>query len=209
MSALVEAPAPDALDPNGWECCDEGEIAEGGLPQCPAEFDYACFKHSQTLHADDVFKMTIVEGNNVIVGFAGQNYDPKKDMQTVSSVACVELGNATAFVGPNISGDGEEHDHYSLLKDYIPTTKPYDLAMRCDKDGNVPQIQFNDDGMWHDFASDGRLALKPGPWFPFLTLHDDDRLDNLCVHRPRATKSAGKTLKRKAAAPVGDSAGAV
>ena len=52
--------------------------------------------------------------------------------------------------------------------------------------------------MWHDFAPD-RAAVKAGPWFPFLQLYGDDRLSDHCVHRPKPTKSAGKTSKAPAA----------
>ena len=79
------------------------------------------------------------------------------------------------------------------------------------KDGNLPQIQFNDDSVWHDFAPD-RAAVKAGPWFPFLQLYGDVRLSDHCVHRPRPTKSAGKTSKAPAApaaaAAAADGAGA-
>ena len=46
---------------------------------------------------------------------------------------------------------------------------------------NVPQIQFNDDDVWHDFAP-GRVALKAGPWFPHVVLWSTDvRLTDLLV----------------------------
>ena len=66
---------------------------------------------------------------------------------------------------------------------------------------NVPQIQFNDDDVWHDFAPD-RVALKAGPWFPFLQLEVSAaiRLSDHSVHRPRAVKSAGKIHQAPAAA---------
>ena len=37
-----------------------------------------------------------------------------------------------------------------VVKPYMPKTVPFDLALRCDRDGNVPQVQFNEDGVWHD-----------------------------------------------------------
>ena len=70
----------------------------------------------------------------------------------------------------------------------------------------MPQIQFNDDSVWHDFAPEGGTALKAGPWFPFLQLYGDVRLSDHCVHRPRPTKSAGKTIKAPAAPAAGASA---
>ena len=71
------------------------------------------------------------------------------------------------------------------------------MALRISKDGNLPQIQFNDDSVWHDFAPEGGAALKAGPWFPYLYLYGDDILSDHRVDRPRATKSAG--MKRKPA----------
>jgi hypothetical protein len=56
-------------------------------------------------------------------------------------------------------------------------------------DSNVPQVHFNEDGVWHDFAPDqgeGRTALNEGPWFPFLKLGEDDLLGTeRTVPRPR------------------------
>jgi hypothetical protein len=70
----------------------------------------------------------------------------------------------------------------------------------------VPQIQFNDDGVWHEFAPNG-AALKAGPWFPFVQLsHEDVRINYLSVHRPRATKSAGNVNKTPAASAAACSA---
>ena len=102
------------------------------------------------------------------------------------------LRGGTTVIDSNISQDGEQHYHYGHLKDHIPKTNPYDVALRCDKDGNVPQIQFNDDGVWHDFAPEGRTGLVAGPWFLCLQLNIGDCITNICVDRPRPTKSAGK-----------------
>jgi hypothetical protein len=112
----------------------------------------------------------------------------------------VYLGSGSTAIHSDISQDGQQHDHWGHLKDYTPKTLPYDVALRINKDGNVPQIQFNDDAVWHNFAPD-RVALKAGPWFPYLELFNArDRLSDHCVHRPRPTKSAGKTSKAPAAA---------
>ena len=63
----------------------------------------------------------------------------------------------------------------------------------------------------HDFALD-RDTLKAGPCFPVLQLYDaNDRLSDHCVHRPKPTKSAGKSSKAPAAAfsvAAADGAGA-
>ena len=82
------------------------------------------------------------------------------------------------------------------------------MALRVDPDRNVPQVQFNEDGVWHDFAPDqgeGRTALKAGPWFPYLIVGEGDLLSGHRVDRPKATKSAGMKCKAPAAA---DGAGA-
>jgi hypothetical protein len=85
------------------------------------------------------------------------------------------------------------------------------VALRISKDGNLPQLQFNDDSVWHDFAPEGGAALKAGPWFPFLQLEGGGLLRDHRVDRPRATKSAGmkcKAASDPAAAPAGGGAGA-
>jgi hypothetical protein len=79
------------------------------------------------------------------------------------------------------------------------------MALRVDHD--VPQVQFNEDGVWHDFAPDqgaGRKALKAGPWFPFLVLWEGAVLSEHRVDRPKATKSAGMKCKASSAASGAD-----
>ena len=63
-------------------------------------------------------------------------------------------------------------------------------------------------GQWHDFALEGGTGLKAGPWFPYLMLNEEDRLSDHCVHRPKPTKSAGKTSKAPAAASSADAVSA-
>ena len=101
------------------------------------------------------------EGNNAVVGFAGQQYDPKKHRETFRSTVRAYLCDGTTAVASDIVQDGEDHIHPEHFKDHIPKTNPYDVALRCDK-GNVPQIQFNDDGVWHDFAPEGMITLHAG-----------------------------------------------
>ena len=55
------------------------------------------------------------------------------------------------YIFPGISPDGEWHEHDSRLRPHIPEA-PFDMAVRCEAVSNVPQIQLNDDGVWHDFA---------------------------------------------------------
>ena len=96
----------------------------------------------------------------------------------------------STVIRSDISEDGEQHVHYGLLRDHIPKTLPYDLALRINKDGNMPQLRCNDDGQWHDFAPEGGVGLKAGPWFPYLWLTTNDRLSDHRVNRPKGSKSA-------------------
>jgi hypothetical protein len=112
---------------------------------------------------------------------AGEAYDVERQGETWRSTAGVALEDGSTFINSALSRDGQKHDHPGHLEDYIPTA-PYDLSLRChypcDADGHVPQIQFNENGVWHDFNNelDGGAALYPvegrgGPWFPFLALY--------------------------------------
>ena len=147
-----------------------------------------------------------------MVGFATDRYDVEKHEETDNSTASVSLDAGTTDIDTGISQDGQRHWHPSLLEDHIPKTGPYDVAVRITKDGNLPQIQFNDDSVWHDFTPEGGTTLKAGPWFPYLELDgDDDLLSDHRVDRPRATKSAGMKCKPAsipAPAPAGEGAGA-
>jgi hypothetical protein len=184
MAALLVA-----LPPAGWACDENGEI-KNGEPQCKANIG-AVLKHSQSLEAADVLRMKVVAGGGARVGIAGEGYDVERNVETYKSIAFVRLNDGTTVIRPDISEDGEEHFHHDLLKDRIPKTLPYDLALRITKDGNMPQLRFNEDGEWHSFAPEGGTGLKAGPWFPCLYLKGDDRLTDLRVDRPRATKNAG------------------
>ena len=73
----------------------------------------------------------------------------------------------------------------------------------------MPQLRFNEDGQWHDFALEGETGLKAGPWFPFLHLWPDGRLSDRRVNRPRPVKGAGKNKSlAPSTAPASGSAGA-
>jgi hypothetical protein len=197
------------LDPAGWACNEYGEI-KNGEPQCKEDdYDVGCFKHSQSLEPEDVLRMKVVARGGALVGIAAEGYDVERDGETYKSTAFVWLYTGTTQIRSDISEDGEDHFHYGLLKDYIPETLPYDLALRINKDGNMQQIRFNEDGAWHDFAPEGGAGLKAGPWFPFLYLEGDDRLSDHLVNRPRPAKGAGMSKSlAPSAAPASDSAGA-
>ena len=73
----------------------------------------------------------------------------------------------------------------------------------------MPQLRFNEDGQWHNFAPEGGTGLKAGPWFPMLWLEGAAvRLSDHRVNRPRAVKSAGKIHKAPAAASASAAAAA-
>ena len=99
----------------------------------------------------------------------------------------MRLYDGTTFIGTDISHDGQNHGHQNHLRTHIPET-PFDLAVRCDGVSNVPQIQFNDDDVWHDFAPD-RATLNAGLWSSYLELGSAAiRLSDHRVHRPSAGK---------------------
>jgi hypothetical protein len=120
--------------------------------------------------------MRVKVERDACVGFATEQYNAAKHTRTNirpgKSTSWVDLRNGSTRIRPDISQVGQDHDHPGHLRPHIPEA-PFDLAVRCEAVSNVPQIQFNDDDVWHDFAPD-RVALKAGPWFPFLTLYNDD-----------------------------------
>ena len=203
----MSAPSPpvDDLEPEGWSHNGNGEIAEG-RPQGKGGGP-AFFKHCRVLQAKDVLRMRVEVGGWAYVGFATEQYNAEKDWATGKTTACVWLDDGSTVVDPDISQDGQYHGHPVHLRPHIPEA-PFNLAVRCEAVSNVPQIQFNDNGVWHDFAP-GRAALKAGPWFPILWLYGADvRLSDHSVHRPRAVKSAGKIHKAPAAVSAGAADGA-
>jgi hypothetical protein len=187
------------LDGAGWAKDEDGEVVEG-RPHC--EGADACFKHNKGLRPGDVWRMK-VEGGCAQAGFAGEAYDPAKHQQTYNSIAYVYLGDGQTRIGAGLSLDEEEHDHSGHLGPHVPSSSPFEMALRVDLDRNVPQVHFNEDGVWHDFAPDrgeGRTALNAGPWFPYLQLWTEgDLVGEHRVDRPKATKSAGMKCKAPAA----------
>ena len=164
-----------ALPPAGWVCSEGGECEDGETrckevvkeekedeDEDEDEDDdgdgneWAYFKHSQSLQAGDVWRMKMIAGGTAWVGIAAEAYDVERHCETYKSSAWVDLSNGTTDIQPGISEDQEyneaiqfklnvEHRHPRRLKDLIPKTLPYDLALRIDKNGNLPQ-RFNEDG---------------------------------------------------------------
>jgi hypothetical protein len=160
MSALLVAA--------GWEYDAARDDVVDGLPQCKGEWGY--YKHSQPIRAGDVWRMRVAATGSAVVGFAGQQYEPGEQEETVGNTAGMWLDTGSTYILADLSMDGQQHSHYSQLAQHIPQLAPFNLALRCHPDSNVPQAQFNEDGVWHDFAPEGSAALKTGPWFPYLRL---------------------------------------
>ena len=188
---------PVPLAPGDWSHSEGGEIVNGVLGMIPTSSHHAYFKHARELQGGDLWRMRVGGGGrSACVGFAAEGYDIERDGETYKSIAVVSLFDGSTIVRSDISRDGQQHYHDDHLKDNIPNI-PNDVALRINKDGNVPQIQFNDDDVWHNFVPGG-VALKAGPWFPFIQLYDDDTTVGAhSVGRPKPTKSAGKTGPNK------------
>ena len=166
------------LDAIGWQHNAEGTVVDG-VAQCRCTGSGRCFfKHSQAIGPGDVLKMRVEAGKvrlASIVGLAGKKLDIQRPMETWGRTALVNMRNGTTVIHAGLSSDRQYHGHYCQLQNHVPTA-PFDLALRCDTAGNVPQIQFNEDGVWHHFAPEKRIALKAGPWFLYLELHEGDRV---------------------------------
>ena len=115
------------LDTAGWAHNGSGEIVNGQT-RSPEGID-AFFKHAQELQGGDVWRMRVVEGGDAFVGFVEE--------ETEENTAMVCLNDGTTWINTAISQDGEEHYHQDHLEDHIPETKPYDVALRITKDGNL------------------------------------------------------------------------
>ena len=187
------------LDKAGWQKSPMGETVDGEQ-QCVGGAAY--FKHSQTLASGSVWRTRVshAHGGDVTIGFAGETLDVKNYVKTFRDSAYVHLGSGTTFIRRLLSEDGRLHCHQTHLQHEIPKTTPYEVALRCEPGSNVPQIQFNDDGTWHDFAPVAkqgslklghrtcqagaglaRAGLVPGAWYPYLMLNQSARLSDHVV----------------------------
>ena len=109
----------------------------------------------------------------------------------------MDIATGSTCINSDLSLDGKKH----MAMDHLPIPgnefgedgylihrenwEPLHLALRVDKESHVPQVQFNKDGVWHEFAPGGAgAALKgEGPWFPYLRLAKRDRVIDHCVTR--------------------------
>jgi hypothetical protein len=171
----------------------------------------AYFKHSQPFLPGDVLRFTVDECLEFSSsGFAGAELDPSKffSEEISSAAAWVHLGDGTTSVLGGISLDGRDYSHDDHIFAHLPEAAPYDVALRVETGSNVPQIQFNEDGAWHDFAPldkafpECRTALKAGPWFPFLSLSMGECVSDFRIDHPKPTKSAGKKMSALPATSV-------
>ena len=132
------------LDTAGWVHNGRGEVVNGQT-RSPEGLE-AYFKHAQELQGGDVWRMRVEGGGalvvgGAIVGFATEQFNVEKDEETSNSTAHVSLDDGSTNIYSDISEDGEYHFHDDHLKDHIPETKPYDLALRITKDGSY--YRFN------------------------------------------------------------------
>ena len=116
------------LDPAGWKCDEDSEM-KNGEPQCKDEEECAPFVHSQSLEKGDVWRMKVVEGEYASVGIAAEGYDVERGNEMGNRIAGVALHDGTTFILSAISQDGEQHYNEDHLKDLIPKTLPYDVAL--------------------------------------------------------------------------------
>lgn len=207
----------------GWAHSPTGFL-KNGQPMCTEGPGFAFFKHSQALHPGDSWTIRCSGWKKAMVGFAGDGYDPERNAETSAMIACVKLGDGSSTIMGGLSLDGEQKQ--SKPSKETPGLVPhirkvnvspvYAVTLRCDPDGNVPQIQFNEDKVWHDFVPEGRAALKDGPWYPLLALVCGDAMkmegfdcvSDFRVDRAKPTKSAGAIESAVATSAVHQSEGA-
>ena len=65
--ASLDPASLGGLDPAGWKRNEKGEI-KNGEPQCKEDDEVARFVHSQSLEAEDVWRMKMLAGGNAVVG---------------------------------------------------------------------------------------------------------------------------------------------
>jgi hypothetical protein len=156
---------------------------------------YARFKHCHEVNAGDVWSMTVEHGRGVI-GFCGEEYNVHKHKETSSTTVWVHLGSGTTYTNVDMSLDLKTTSQPDFLQDLIPETSPYTVALRCDRDGNVPQIQFQEDGVWHDFAPE-RAAVRAGPWYVFMDLYQGDYMHDHIVQKPKTEQQIKTDLRQE------------
>ena len=203
-----------------WRCSDHGQLRKDGQPQVnklavTGQFaPQAFYKHSQAIIAGDICKMKVA-GRRVYVGFAGEAYSPWKHNATRGSTAGVWLDSGTTVLRSEISSDGQRHYHPDHLRDFIPKTVRFDVALRCETISNVPQIQFNEDGVWHDLGtqrmavklSTSRVAAehctaKSHSWYPCLALWAGESMTEMRVSRGVDGQPKGNNGDEKAGSAV-------
>ena len=77
------------LGPAGWKCDEDGEM-KNEEQWCKDDAQIAHFKHSQSLEAEDVWRMKVVAGGNAISGIAAEGYDVERHGETSKSTAVLD-----------------------------------------------------------------------------------------------------------------------
>ena len=156
------------------------------------EFD-EIFKNKEKLPKDHIWRMQVdPEATGVTVGFTNQHFDVNSAADTDQSCAWFDLDDGTTSIYSEISEDGNSNYHPGHLKKDIPTTVNA-LALRVNN--NMPQIQFNNVGKWHDFGN----SLITTEWYPSMVRKRAKYLTKHRVDLQRPPKSASKTFKNPGA----------
>lgn len=131
--------------------------------------------------------LNLYSGATVIYSDSGINKDGESDQlhggRHHEDLALRINKDIVSVYSGRILHSGQHFSRGHNIRPHTPQA-PFDLALRCAAVSNMPQIQFNDDGVWHDFAPEGRTALMPGPWFPGLILRPGDCLRDHCLDEP-------------------------
>jgi hypothetical protein len=113
------------LDTAGWAHNGSGEIVNGQTRS--PEGNNVFFKHAQELQGGDVWRMRVEVGGGAFVGFATEQHNVEKYLETYESTARVSLRCGTTDIYSDISLDGQEHLHGLHLRPHIPEA-PYPFA---------------------------------------------------------------------------------
>ena len=176
------------------------EDGDAGWHNSPTNGRQHFFKHKKAIVAGDVWSMRVTGG--AWLGFATEEYDVRDRTGATfhySTFASMGEYPGSTIIGRGISEDGNNHSYGERLLPYIPNRHPYDISLRITKDGNIPQIQFNNDDVWHDFAAEGEVGLNAGPWYPFMRKGHDIVIINHDIRRPKPIKSANQKERAESA----------
>jgi len=181
------------LTADRWTRCVYGRF-EYGCP-APSNERQASFKHVTPIPSGAEWKMRVENGVGAWVGFATHKYNVANRATTYESTVRVDLTSGLVYIFSDITESGKNYQYSRPLVNHLRKHMPYasyNLSLRCEKGTNIPQIQFNNNNMWHNFAP-GECALKAEPLFPYLMLRGTACLSEHQIAVPKPTKSAQKT----------------